>query len=854
MEAVSAREAEVLAALGDGLTNAEISRSLHISVRTVESHVSALLRKLGAADRRALALLAARPAAERPAEPALSVEVIGRGADATAVLDLLAQSHLVTIVAAGGSGKTTLARAVAAGRRSAFVDLVTLPAGAGADLVLGAVAGALAVEESADQTLLSCVQQALAGVTTLVVLDNCEHLLDGVAAVAGQLVGGPDVRLLATSRERLSVPGEAVHRLEPLPIDDAVELFVRRAAQADPVLDLDPDVVAGVCRRLDCLPLAIELAAARLAVFDLDDLIARLDQSLDLLDGGDRTNPRHRSVRDTLGWSHDLLGPDEQLVHRRLAVLAGPSSLATIEAVVGVGPSVVGAVARLCEASLLQRSGKTYRQLDLVHDDARARLAASGERPEAVDRLLAWAFATLGNGPVDGDHLAAFEAALGDQHPRLAAYATALVDTLCDEGRWTEAVAVRVRQADVSRDAHSARLGAEIALGQWRGGDGEQLLRHTLALAEATGDDREAAIAASTLVEMHGRFTGMMPTRITDEEKAHLVALVSDVAQRAPGDVELHARRLIALAAGARVDGQNPIGREEIERLRSVGLDAGIVSALFDSSLLGILYSGSAQELETSRARSAVRAELRGHGRHLLELGDLLAMLAVANLHCGNLHEALQWAREAQSVDLRNETRWGVGQEAEALFRLGEFDATLVAVERVQRALLAHPSLTSGYLTSTCSDAALLCGYRGDDARGGEWMDLARAAVERSSIASVIDQLWADVLLHRGDRDGAAAMLTADIVDVFYTQRSFYAAIRAEALGGTAIDDARAWTSDDRFTTGILARAEGNVELALEIFTEIGARYQLARTQLAAGPQHEAAGRAGYAALGLASD
>lgn len=857
VEAVSAREAEVLAAVGAGLTNAEISRTLHISVRTVESHVSALLRKLGAADRRALALLAVQPASPPTAVAAgPEADVVGRGGDDHAVRALLTEARLVTIVAAGGSGKTTLARAVAAGQRSAFVDLVTLPAGSAADLVLGAVASALGVAESGDQSLLASVHLMLAAAPTLVVLDNCEHLLDGAAAVAAQLLALPEAHLLATSRERLSVPGETVHRLDPLPLADAVELFTRRARQADPGVVCDPSVVEGVCRRLDCLPLAIELAAARLAVFDLDDLVARLDQSLDILDGGDRTNPRHRSVRDALNWSHDLLAADEQLVHRRLAVLAGPSSLATIEAVVGVGPSVVSSVARLCEASLLQRNGKQYRQLDLVHDDARARLVASGERAGAVERLLAWAQATLGDGPVVGDHIAAFEAALQDDHRGLNEYTAALVDSLCDEGRWTEAVAVRVRQADTSGDARPARLAAEIALGQWRGGDGERLLRHAIALADRAGDRREAAIAASTIAEMHGRFGGMMPTRLTDDDLGVLAGIVVDVAADAPDDVELRARVLLAQAATRtpRTTEFTPIARAEIERLHAAGLDIALVSALYDSSLVGRPFFEARADLEVCVAREKACSGLHGHGRPLLELGDLVAMLASTHLRCGNLDEALVWARRAQTVDLRNDTRWGLGQESETLFRMGDFDAMLTSVERVRRSLEAHPSLTSAYFTSTFAQAALVCGYRQDDDAAAVWMERARAVLSSDGFHQVIDQLWADVLLHRGDRDGAAAVLTVDIDDVHYTERSFFAAIRAEALGGDAIAAARVWASEDRYAAGILARAEGNFDEAIAIFTEIGARYQLARTQVLAGPQHEAAGRAGYAALAIPLD
>ncbi len=858
MEAVSAREAEVLAAVGEGLTNAEIARRLHISVRTVESHVSTLLRKLDAADRRALAGLAGRPEPVVASVGSPVGELVGRIDDLAALAEHLGSGRLVTLVAPGGSGKTTLARQVIAGRRAAFADLAALSAGSDTDLVLGVVAEALGVEESGDRPLFDAVADAITGIDVVVVLDNCEHLLDAAASVAGRLVG-VGCRVLATSRERLAIPGETVQRLGPLPADDACELFTRRALAADPEVELEPSAVAALCARLDHLPLAIELAAARLAVFDFGDLVARLDRALDLLDGGDRTSARHRSVRNALEWSHDLLAADEQAVHRRLAVLGGPADLATIEAVVGSDCNVVGAVARLCEASLLQRDAKRYRQLDLVRDDARERLATAGERSVVVDRFVEWALATVRTGHVDANHLAAFDAALVDGHERLEELVVALVDALCDEGRWTEAVAVRVRQGDAHGDARAIVLGAEIALGQWRGDDGIALARHAISLALAVGDDRTAAIAASTIIEMNTRFAGMIDALVEADEVEELAALVRRAAAAAPSDVELEARGRIAEAglgatkerAGVldREQWSNPITHEYIERLHADGLDPALVSALYDMSVIGSDIADASRDLRSTTARVAFRASLVGHGRPLLELGDAIAMHADTNLRCGNLHEALRWGREAQTVDLRNEARWGSGQEAEALFRLGRFDEALDSIQRVRRALELHPHLTSAYFTTTFSAAASIHGYRGDEDEAADWLEQARRL--RHHHAPIIDGLWADVLLHRGDRDAATQYVQAPIEDVYYSLRSVYAAIRAEALGGTAIDDARHWGVDDRFAAGILARAEGDFDRAIATFTDIDAQYQLARTQVVAGGEHLAAGLAGYAALGI---
>src|SRR5699024_1918223 len=141
------------------------------------------------------------------------------------------------------------------------------------------------------------------------------------AAIVAEI---PGTHVLATSRERLAVAAETVVPVGPVELADAVDLFTQRARSADPAVELDQAEVQELCRRLDRIPLAIELAAARLGAIDLADLTDRFDDALDLLGGGDRTNSRHRSIRATIDWSHELLDPHTQALHRRLSVLPGP--------------------------------------------------------------------------------------------------------------------------------------------------------------------------------------------------------------------------------------------------------------------------------------------------------------------------------------------------------------------------------------------------------------------------------------------------------------------------------------------------------------------------------------------------
>jgi predicted ATPase/DNA-binding SARP family transcriptional activator len=261
--------------------------------------------------------------------------LVGREQDLDLVVDALAASPIVTLVGPGGIGKTRLA--LAASRRfevdrSGGAWLIGLAEIAASSDVARAVAAVLEVHEPPGRTLTDAIVASLGSHRALLVLDNCEHVVDGAADLARAVAEGcPEARVLATSREGLGVAGEQLVAVAPLdPAGAGVELFDERAAAATPSFDplASRAEVEEICRRLDGVPLAIELAAARTTSLSPTDLVARLDDRLRLLTGGRRNSvERHRTMRATIMWSYDLLRQPEQVLFQRLSIFAGPFDL-----------------------------------------------------------------------------------------------------------------------------------------------------------------------------------------------------------------------------------------------------------------------------------------------------------------------------------------------------------------------------------------------------------------------------------------------------------------------------------------------------------------------------------------------
>jgi predicted ATPase/DNA-binding CsgD family transcriptional regulator len=348
--------------------------------------------------------------------PAEMSSLVGRGPQLAAVLDGLRTARMVTLTGPGGCGKTRLALRVATLTAGSFDDgarLVELASFTDPALVPAGVAQALGVPEQDATDPVAGIVRALADRELLIVLDNCEHVLASAARVALMLAGQcPGVRIINTSRERLDVPGEFVFPVPPLGLpedgtvgavaaSEAGSLFVTRARSASPMFTLtegNSAAIAEVCSRLDGMPLAIELAAARCPALGPVQLAARLDGHPGLLSGGAARPGRHRSLEALVSWSYELLDDAERRLLARLSVLRGGFELEVAERVAGGEPlapeAIIGLLASLADKSLVQVQVGVlirYSLLETVRQFAAGQLAACGEETAVHARLLEWA-------------------------------------------------------------------------------------------------------------------------------------------------------------------------------------------------------------------------------------------------------------------------------------------------------------------------------------------------------------------------------------------------------------------------------------------------------------------------------
>jgi predicted ATPase/DNA-binding CsgD family transcriptional regulator len=887
--AVSPREREVLALLGQQLTHEEIGHRLFISVRTVESHVASLRRKLDVPDHRALvryAVVHADAAGSgrlgmRAFAPLTSF--VGRGQELSALQAAVRTARVVTAIGPGGVGKTRLVWEAVSGLASEFDDVHWV------DLVPLSEPGRLdeAVAKACDaptSSLLGPVDALVAAFGTrsvLLVLDNAEHLVDAVAVLVERLaLACPQLHLLLTSRARLVLPFEQVVRIEGLSAGadgDAVALFVERATAAG---SPPPDHVAlrriaAVCSAVGDLPLAVELAAVRMPSLGLDGLERGLVDQSSLLTGGSRLYPRHRSMHETLEWSCALLDEPSVRALHRIAVLVAPFDADGAEAVAAfpplTAPDVRAALARLAEHNLIGTTAHSgslrFRMLEPVRQFALAGM--DGDDEPAYRQHLRWCLgcvtSLLDSGADDGvaavadDVRAALAWAAGRPGERIGAalLARTFALLLYRDGDLDEAQQRFEHAASLEPDAVAGAgdlaRAAAVAKCRVNGDDALRLELAAAARAEEVGDDRLRARALARAVELLNRFPGMF----AHPPPPGAVAEFTASARRLGRDDPLAAATLAVAAAGyASPPGTPPSAAAAValDAARRIG-DAVLESSALDGMMSAALADGD-----------VIRAYLLGQRRLValppwrkdpaagLELKDALHVATFCALGAGDLPGAATAAREQQELPFLRHRRDLADDELAAPAALsGNLDG---AIETGRRFLeewnTAGRPVAAGRGLAPAA-VALAHGLRGDQQARDEWLavlaeirGVRRADANRKSGYGELFE--AIVRLHDDEPLAAFEALAEADGDSLYAWvfRQWIAAVRAEAavLARTPgvrglVQVASEVTAGNPIASGITARAaaldrgdqDAFVPLA-EAFDRSGAAYQAQRTRV----------------------
>jgi len=611
---------------------------------------------------------------------------LGRERELSEVRGLLMENRLVTITGAGGLGKTRLALEVAGeflDEYSGGVWLAELGPLSDPALVPQVVATSLGLRELAGQRLTETLAIHLARRRVLLLLDNCEHLVERCAALTESLLeSSPEVRILATSQERLGVAGEVVYRLDPLAAttagnassspqgleSDSVRLFVDRARLNDPRFTVTPETtltIAQICRRLDGIPLAIELAAARVRLMSVDEVLARLDDRFRLLiDSGRTSLPRHQTLRATVDWGYELLGEGERALFRRLSVFAGGFTLATAEAVCAVSQNeksdVMDLLARLVDKSLVVRDDRVgaatrMRLLETLRQYGRGRLVEEDDAG-LYSRRHADYFLEIA------------EAARRDQRgPLYASWVERLED---EHDNLRFALETSLREPGEKALALAAAL-----LWFWdvRGylTEGHEWLTRALAAAPAPTPERaRAADAAGWLAQRLGDFA---TARRHFEESAAIAREVDEplILARAIRNLAL------ILLFSAEVEEAVTLVTESLEVAQKMKDEASVAGSLLVMSLIAYF----ANDNEAARVHAEQSAELHR------KLGDekvvafLLACLASLAIDRAETAAAASYLAESLAISREK------GDRVDVAFVLETWATLAAAIAQPERAL-----------------------------------------------------------------------------------------------------------------------------------------------------------------------
>ena len=676
--------------------------------------------------------------------PAALTSFVGRAGVVDELAGHLGQYRLVTVTGPGGAGKTRLASEVArrvAGRFADGVWLAELAAVRDPAQVVAAVAAALGIRELPSVGAADALAGALARRQLLLVLDNCEHVIDAAAELCGTLLlGADDVRVLATSREPLQIAGEARYRLGPLslpgpgdPADvggsEAVALFAERARRVDASFMLDAGtapVVARLVARLDGMPLAIELAAARVEVLGVAQLLDRIGDRFTLLQAGDRlAAARQRTLAATVEWSYRLLDEREQRVFRAVSAFPGPFTLEGAEAVAeaGAGPAVL----HLVDCSLLvpPRVGPDGRSRYVMLETLRAYgaglLAEAGEGEAVAAALAGYALrmaeeAAAGLTADTGEVAAAkwldaedatMRQVLDWAMERDAAVAPRLAAALAwwwqIRGRLAAQVPLLRAAVDRAAAGSDAWCIGHIWLGQASldSADPAGALRYYTAVRDALDGRGPSPVLARCLSGRSATLLGMGRIAEAAGDARRSLALARDGDQPVAEALALALLSLVACVGGDRVGAVQLAG--QAERI-SVGLD-GPTGRMCGHTLTTVLIEvGDLAAAE--RTCAAGLAGARGAG-DLWTLGHLLEKRVVLDLASGRYADAALHLREALQIALRTGVRRKVledldccgylcawtGRSAEAV----TVWAAVVALGREGFSTPLHPDLPEGW-------------------------------------------------------------------------------------------------------------------------------------------------------------